>query len=770
MTHEQLATDQRRTTKAGIQPAFSATRPILSSSYFTTLALLSGGGLFLEIALTRLFSTLFFPPSVFAIISVAVLGIGLGAALATAYPGWRNLNRLPLYLALTGYTTLALLLISVWTAAIDLYGGLFAVVLIPYLFIGLALATMFSAAPAASPRLYRADLLGAGLGAILAIPVLNWLGGLNSIFLVAGVFGVAALIALPHASLRPWPLALCGLAGLGLITNLVPSTSWLDVDMANLSSAKPITGSLAAGGRIIQTHWDSFARTDLVDPGQGRPYELYLDGAAGSVMPPARDLNLLRADIGFFPFATAQPEQVLVVGPGGGLDVWFGLNSQAASITAVEINPASVDIVNQYAGYHGDIYRQPTVRVIIDEGRSVLRRADQTYDLIFLSQVVTLASERNGYTLTENTIYTVEAFVDYLNHLKADGQIALKLYDELTLTRAMVTAVTALVQTRGLSEAEAMAHIAVFLDPDADPPVPLLLVQDQPFSPVEAQSYAEVASRVDFVPLFVPGVTGAPPLDGLLRGENRLSDIIAASRSNIFPTTDDRPFFYQFERGLPESLQPLLWGLGAVVLVGLGGLVMAQRPITEAPLRYAPLYFAALGVGFITIEIVLIQQTRLFLGHPTLAVTTILGGLLIGGGIGSDLAGRWPDRAKSRRLFIVLVLIAGLALLWLAIWPWLNNSFLALPTSGRGLVAVGSILPLALLMGIPFPLGLWQVDQFKQGDRHVALAWAVNGLMTVVGSATAVAMAMLAGFSSVLLVGAGAYAVAGIFLYVTRER
>ena len=145
--------------------------PRLSPTYYLTLFLLSGTGIFLEITLTRLFSTLFYPPYVFAIISVAILGIGLGAALGTSQSGWRNPSRLPLYLLLAGSATLAVLLVTVWTASINMYGTLLAMVLLPYLFVGLALVTIFGAGPAAGPALYRADLLGAGLGVMLAIPV-----------------------------------------------------------------------------------------------------------------------------------------------------------------------------------------------------------------------------------------------------------------------------------------------------------------------------------------------------------------------------------------------------------------------------------------------------------------------------------------------------------------------------------------------------------------------------------------------------------------------
>jgi hypothetical protein len=149
---------------------------------------------------------------------------------------------------------------------------------------------------------------------------------------------------------------------------------WLDVNMSDLSSGKPITESLTGDGRIIASSWDAFARTDIVDPGAERPYALYIDGAAGSVIPPAGDTTLLKTDIGFFPFATNRPERVMIIGPGGGLDVWFALNGRAKEVVAVEINPASVALVNEWAEYHNDLYHQPQVQVHIDEGRSVLRR------------------------------------------------------------------------------------------------------------------------------------------------------------------------------------------------------------------------------------------------------------------------------------------------------------------------------------------------------------------------------------------------------------
>ncbi len=125
--------------------------------------------------------------------------------------------------------------------------------------------------------------------------------------------------------------------------------SWLRIDYTSLDTAKPIQSSLTEG-QIIQTHWDAFGRTDLVQPTDGSPYRLYLDGAAASIMPPAADDGSLVGNIGFFPFATNQPTRALVIGPGGGLDVWFGLHSNTQDITAVEVNPASIDFVRDFRG------------------------------------------------------------------------------------------------------------------------------------------------------------------------------------------------------------------------------------------------------------------------------------------------------------------------------------------------------------------------------------------------------------------------------------
>jgi hypothetical protein len=723
------------------------------------IGLLSMGGLLLEVALTRLFSTLFYPPAVFAVLSLAILGLGLGAALATGARGIRREARLPLYLALAGFSAL---LIALLASLARTQAGLYPAAVLPFFFIGVSLTTLFSSAPAESPQRYLADLVGAGAGALLAVPALNALGGLNAVLLAGVILGLSGLL-LPRPAASWAPLAAAGMLALALTSNVfIP---WLEVPIQALGSGKPLQESLASpGSAILRSEWDAFARTDLVDPGDGSPYRVYMDGAAGSLMPSDDNAEFLWRDIGFFPFATQQPERVFIIGPGGGLDVWFGLQSGAREIVAVEVNPASVRLVREYAPYNGDLYGQANVQVLVDEGRSVLRRQARRYDLIFLSQVVTLAAERSGYALVENSSYTVEAFQEYLAHLAPEGQIAIKLYDESTLTRALSTALAAF-RAQGLSDQEGLQHVAALLDASAQPPIPLLVIGKRAFSEEDARSMGSVAQGIGFTPLYLPGALANPPLDEVAAGAKTFSQVIAPMQADLSPTRDNRPFFYQFERGLPKSLQPPLWGSGVVVLLGGVALAWGQRGRNLGPWRWAPLYFAGLGLGFMMVEVVLIQQTRLFLGHPTPATTTVLATLLIGGGAGSGLAGRVK---RAGGLPLPAGAAGGVALLlvaWSLLWPRLSEAFTAAAPPVRTLAAAAALLPLGLLMGMPFPLGLRAAGAL--GDGQVAGAWAVNGVMTVVGSVLAMALAIQWGFSSVLIAGGLAYALsAGMALWL----
>ncbi len=717
-------------------------------------AILSASALLLEIALTRLFSVLYFPPYVFFIISFAILGIGLGAALPALRPALANEKRLALYAVGASLSTLLLILVAVFFAAKDLQVLLFILLAVPYAFFGLVISSLFSLNARSSRLLYMSDLVGAGIAAVLAIPLLNIFGALNAVIVGALGFALAGfyLYAKRHMLVIAIAIVLSVSAFVGNVAFDI-----LSIDMSDLASEKPIVSSLSAGGEILQTHWDAFARTDLVDPGDGKALRLYVDGGAASIMPAESVRHELIRDIGFFPFATQQPKSVFVIGPGAGLDVWFALQSKAEQITAVEVNQASVALVDSWSAYNGDLYRQPGVHVIVDDGRSALRRSQQQFDLIYLSHVVTLVAERGGFALSENTIYTEDAFAEYLSRLNEDGQIALKLYDEITLTRALSTALAAL-RRRGLDDQQALKHLMVFIDETADPPVPLLMIGNTAFSEDDSLVLAAIARDVGFVPLLLPHVLVQPPLDRVESGAHAFADIIAASESDVSAPTDDRPYFFQFERGIPATMLPLAIIALAITLLVLAVWAYQWRRSQEGISRFMPPYFAMLGVGFIAIEIYIIQQTRLFLGHPTFAITLVLASVLIGGGIGSGLSHRYARDILRRSPYLATLLVLGFFVIWVILWSIISRELLAQKLVARAGIAMLSLFPLTMAMGIPFPKALDVVSQVDR--RQVALSWSINGLMTVVGTIFAVILSLTVGFVAVAILGGVAYLLA----------
>ena len=723
----------------------------LKLEHLASLALLSMSGLAFEIALTRLLSIIYYPPFVYIVLSIAVLGIGLGAAIASLRESWREVSRIPMYIGLAGISALVVVIFAIMTASFSLAPLLIILIILPFTCTGLALTSIFSHAPKNSRVLYAADLIGAGLGSILLIPLMNTFGILNSLLLIVTLFGIAAMLY--DDGNTGLMITLVGLIVYG--SNLFGG--WLVLDMANLATEKPVQQALANGnGYIVETRYDSFARTDLVQPGGGQPLRIYVDGAAASVMPPASENEYLFSDIGLFAFATAAPERVFAIGSGAGLDVWFAQSVGAREIVAIEVNPESVELVHDFADYNGNIYDDPRVTVHVDEGRSVLQRDATNYDLIYLSQIVTLSAERIGYALTENAIFTVQAFQEYRDHLTPDGYIALKLYDELTLSRSLSIAIE-MFKADGLSDTEALQHIIVLLDPSTSPPTPMMMIRNSPFTEDELLSIASAAQSREFATLYLPGIQSSSPLDEVEQGVRTYSEVVADASVDISAPVDSRPFFYQFERGIPAELMPLLYILAAVILVGIIAIVVIQRRYEVVAIVPVLVYFATLGIGFMMVEITVIQQTRLFIGHPTIAITAVLATLLMGGGLGSGLYQLVRPEFSMKSLQFIVGLIVFVLIIWAAGWSLLSNAFYALPLIGRVIVTITSILPLALVMGIPFAAGLQIVSNYSPG--HVAFAWTVNGIMTVAGSVLAVIVSILAGYVVVMAVAIVFYAI-----------
>lgn len=699
------------------------------SSLLASTFLLTAGSLLFEVSLTRQLSLVHHSGFVFAVLSVALLGLGIGAALAAVRPGLRSRGMLGTWLALACVSALLVTFTFSLPAPAPLL--LIALSAVPFLFSGLTLSTIFSLYPASSHRLYWADLMGAGTGTLLALPLLDWLTAAGSASAGALLMGLAVLF------IRPLPVAAAGAPALALV--LLLSSGWLGPAGPGLAPGKSLSAELAGAAQVVSQAGNSFAHSHLIRRQDGSHY-LYVDGAAGSLVPLTDDPRLTR-DIGFLPFAAVQPDSVFLLGPGGGLDASLARLAGAERIVAAELNGPGLQLVEQVSqsGYRG-------VELHVDEGRSVLRRLDENFDLILLAHVITQSSDLRGFALSEASTYTVEAFSDYLGHLTPDGLLALKLYDELTLARAFFTAFTSL-EDAGMTDPA--SHLFAALDQTAGQPLPLLIVSRAPFDRPAAVSLARQAENMGFSLLYVPGLLANPPLDGLAAGTASV-ELLAANAAeggvNLLPVRDLRPFFFQFETGLPAVLQPVAYGAAAVFAASVLLLAMRRRP---AVWPAAPVVFAALGTGFMATQLSLIQRSQLFLGHPTLALSLVLAVFLFGGGLGSLLGERFRRPLLWGPLLTVLFAAA-----WHLAWPALTEPFQGSPLALRGTLAVLSMLPLTLVLGMQFPAGL---GRLAGAPGRVAGAWAVNGVYSVLGSVAAVTLGILYGYQSALLLGSACY-------------
>ena len=729
------------------------------------IAALSAGGMGLEIGLTRLLSTLFVSDWVGPLLSAALLGLGLGAAAAAARPSWRSPAAVAL--AATLAPVAAALSVLVLLAAGGLGSPLWglAPLVAAYAAIGLSVAGLFARHPGDAGRLYRVDLAAAAAAAAMTPPVLGLLGGLGGSLAAAGLLLVAAW-ALRHPG-RSLALA-AGSVAVAAVA-LAAATGVLRHDPASMGTPKPIRGQLARGGVVEATRWDALARTDLVRSPTGARY-LFMDGGAGSIVPDA-DPERWWHDVGAFPFAVAPTPRAFLIGSGGGLDVAQARAHGAGEVIAVEVNRASVDLVRDLGAAAGGVYDPPT-EVRIGDGRRELARVPGRFDVITLANVVTGAAELRGAALTENRVYTLEAFAAYLERLTPRGRLSLTLYDEATLTRALTTALAALVRGGWAADhAAATRHVFAVMDARATPPVPLLLVRPTPFGRDEAVAAARVAEARGWSLLLVPDLLAPAALGELAAGALTLDGLIAASPDlDLRPTTDDRPYFFAFEPGLPRDVR-LAGALAAAVATalllaaaGVGRALGGSAGAASGARRW--LSAAALGAAFLATELHALQVLQRAAGHPAWSLSLTLGALLLGGAIGAGWTGRRTTDAASRTgtagVSGPAAVAAGGVLVWLLLAPALTAALDPWPPLAAGAVLATALVALGVPMGMPFPRLLVAWGTAEGTHAGVAAAWAASGIAAVTIGAGATWLGHALGAPAVGAAGAALYLAAAL--------
>ncbi|HVQ30819.1 MAG TPA: hypothetical protein VMV21_14615, partial [Vicinamibacteria bacterium] len=628
----------------------------------------------------------------------------------------------------------------------------FLVSLLPFFLAGVALSMVFDLHREKTGSLYFADLLGAATGALLATLLLSFLGGENTVLVVA----LAPLSAAACFS-RRLSLPALGLAALVLLAAVTnESTGIFKIKSA---PTKGLYQHMAEnpGTRVALTGWNAYSRIDAVT-GFPDPYlaRLYIDSDAwtsvlrwdGRVESMERAKDWYRA----LPFKLAPPHpQTLVIGPGGGSDVLVALGAGSEKVTAVEMNPLMLRFVRHFGAEAGNVYDQPRVKTILSEGRSFVRRTDESFDVILLGFVDSWAAVASGgLSLSENHLYTVEAFQAYRDRLTPDGMLVILRWD-VDIPRLVSNAVALL----GAQEAAKRTLVLLERRGSAkEPPQMIFALRKRPFTEEET---AQVMAWTNARPVIVPGRYVEAPYDDLLAGRKTMEQFVAEADSRVDPVTDDRPFFFARQKpwGLPGSMSLAFLIILLPIALLCAAFVARGRPAgaPRRPYTASIVYFALLGLGFIAVELSLLQHLTLLLGHPIFTLSVLLFALLLFGGLGSS-------RSAQARPSSVCLVIAGIGVTYALVLPRLVPALLPLSLGARLAVAVLFVAPLGFAMGMPFPRGL--VLASRAGLGAPPFYWGMNGILSVAGSLGTMVVAVTCGFTVALLLGCACYAMAAV--------
>ena len=776
--------------------------------------------LVVQIVLSRLFASIMTYYYAFMLISLAMLGLASGSLIVQVMPRVFTEERFSIQgmicsaaMGMCGIVgTLALLVVyphtnvgsyvfepgQFWALA-----GLFWCLFPFFLCGGLVVAMVFARYPASFSVLYAVDLVCAAGGCLLALALL---GGSTPVqvlltfcavpMLAGALFGLpdrrnAALAVVAVASM--WALAGQFLSQMEPIAK-PPHVSWL-ARPTRVSEWNAVSAVRVHPGRFFT--WALSPRytgprhdmLDLVIDGLGGTEIVRFDGNPASL----KDYDYLDQDL------TALSNRLLpgnarqlIIGPGGGVDILQAVRMGRTDITAVEINPLIVKVVNQTLGsFSGRPYNLPGVRLVLENGRTFIKRTTDTFDLISLTWVDTGGSA-TALAFSENYLYTVEAYQEFVRHLAPNGYLAFLRalgLGEVFRTdsmRGIAVAWEALAR-EGIADPSRHMLITAAASPFFTRPMCFVLIKKSPLTAADVTRSREFIDRYGFETLWAPevGVELRPPPAAFAEYARLVRALVTErDRARLFrdmpfdtiPATDDNPFYF-VERARPGQraglgviqLQTLLFALIALIvpflLVPVIPLLRRAGEELHPSGAAALAYFSLIGVAFMGVEIELFHVFALLLGSPAITFAVVLASLLLSSGAGSFLSARLKH-AGPLTLSAIFVALVGLLVVFLSARGFLLSTVVAAPMAARVGATLLMIAPLGVLMGMPMPLGMGMV---AGSPRLVLWGWSLNGVFSVLASVGAIYCAIYMGSTRTFAIAASAYLLAGILLLMVRR-
>ena len=778
-----------------------------------------------EILLTRIFSVTMWYHYAFMAISMAMFGMTVGAILVYLLPGYFTCERAKYHLTLNSLLFAVSIVISFLvhlSIPFDIHRsivGLFLIALtyvvisIPFVFSGICVCLALTKFPRQVSKLYAADLAGAAIGCIVLIYTLRITDGPTAVIVVAFLASVGTVFFAADAGLEK-------LRTVALICSLL-FASFAVVHTVLAIKQMPLLRLIWVKGRLesrpLYEKWNSFSRIKVyADPdGSKTPFgwglsstypsdrkvdQLYMniDARAGTVLT-AFDGNLtalehLKYDVTNLAHYVRRNSKVLVIGTGGGKDILSALVFEQKSVLGVEINEDIIDTVNgRFGAFSGHLDRDPKVTFVNDEARSYIARLKDTFDIIQVSMIDTWAATAAGaFVLTENSLYTLEAWEDFLEHLTPDGVLTFSRWyfqnrpgEVYRLTSLASASLMQLGVENPREHIVIVRHMPRRDTGDGDNGLELamangigtILVSKEPFSDKDLDILEEITAKMQFDLVLSPRFSLDSTFATIASGVD-LDTFTAEFPINIAAPTDDSLFFFHMLR-LRDMFNRELWKQGTMgfnmrAVFVLGALLITVLGLTflwiivplilttdKSTLRGSlPLFifFSCIGLGFMLVEISQMQRFIIFLGHPVYALSVVLFALLLSSGLGSYLTKKISYPGLTRSAIMRLSLLLCALLVFGILTPYVTSMFQGSITMLRISVATLMLFPLGLFMGMAFPLGMKMAS--ARSASLTPWLWGINGATSVCASVFAVVIALSSGISTSFWTGFSCYAVA----------
>jgi hypothetical protein len=779
-------------------------------AFYTGLFLVCASTLMYEVVLTRLLSVLCWYYLAFVTISMAMFGMTAGALAVQLRPTWFKpgdiscrLAQATFAMALSMPLALVVLLavpLEVSLAVQTLFSFLLfcAVVAVPFFFSGVVVCLSLTRTRFPIGRVYFADLVGAGAGCVASVLLLRLIDAPSGIFVISALLFLGAACYATYAGDGPrrrqsyvFAVSMLIVAGLNAST---------------LHGIQPIwsKGKIDRRSGLAAEVWNPISKVRASKPGTHAPHlwgpsplapqlsveEIGMDIDNDAYTPilhfqgDLKPFTYLRYDVTSIAAELRAGGAAAIIGVGGGRDVINCALNGFQRIVGIEINSTIVDFdTRRFASFSG-FSKIPHFELHNDEGRSYLTRSQEKFDVIQASLVDTWAATAAGaLTLSENSLYTVEAWQVFDRHLKPGGLITFSRWysaPDFAETYRLFSLACAMLRSEGASDPS--RHVALV----ASDHLATILVSNQPLAPEDLHKIRSIADQMQFKVLFLPGEETPTPELRTISSAHSAQDLAGLSRAAGFdfsPVFDSSPYFFNVVRlrDLPRVLKEggqgmshllaltfvVTFMLAAVILVASTIVLPLQRWASRQVDRVPPLaggmvYFIGIGMGFMLVEMAMMQQLSIFLGHPIYSLVVVLAGLILSTGIGSLVSDRLPlaTKAASRAPALAVTLI--LILFSMVVVPVIHR-FIVDTLWQRVLLSAALVAPCGFLMGFCFPVGLRWMTVLKQ-EGNLPWMWALNGAAATLGSFVAIVISMETSIATCARTGAACYFLAALVL------